>query len=126
MKNNAGPISHLVQYMNYLQKGLAVHTDNLNRADIPGSKAKDMKPFADQVNKSNSLNTTNSMHMSSGARSGARSASTAAAAEIKTNKPIVREDELERVNDISTEYLKATRLYQKSIGLFKTILNHRG
>lgn len=130
MPITTGPTRDLVQYMNYLQKGLAVHTDNLSRADLPGAEAREMKPFAAQVHHKSSahIKTTNHMHMTGKNSSSGGFATQKAKADFETlsGNNINTQQELSKINDIGTEALKATRLYQKTIGLMRTALGVKG
>gem|GEM_PF-6617783 len=131
MLQKTGPLGGLLQYMNYLQKGLAVHTDNLSRIDIPNAQAKELKPFAEQLDKAVSgarISKTHSSHL------GAKGSSFSDFATQETKNArvsysggnISREDEIGKVNDVTTNYLKATRLYQKGLNMVKTILGSKG
>lgn len=118
-------IPNLLKYMNYVQKGMSVHTDNLNRSDIPGEKPYALKPFSDQLKnvKQPTLETTSDRHFSftlSGLRQESATNVTVGTQKLKTN--INSEEELHKANQLGTELLKATRVYQKSLGLFRTIL----
>jgi len=130
MPNVTGPLGGLLQYMNYLQKGLAVHTDNLSRLDIPNAQAKELKPFAEQVNKASSarLAMTNASHMTSklsGSTGFAVQKSQSDHGTLSGNT-IDREDEMSKVNHLTTEYQKATRIYQKGLSMMRTILGAKG
>lgn len=130
MPQTSVPLGGLIQYMNYLQKGLAVHTDNLSRVDLPQANANELKPFAEQVKKVNHghMMKTHSNHiLPSPGIAGQYSVQ-----KVKTDEgtqkgnTIDQHQEISRVNDITTDYLKATRLYQKGIGMIKTVLGARG
>lgn len=130
MLNTSGPLSGLLQYMNYLQKGLAVHTDNIGRTDVPGAQANELKPFSEQVKKrsSASISRTSTGHLSPKPTiAGTYSVSKVKGDDVAANgNGIDRHDELAKINNITTDYLKATRLYQKGVGMLRTILGSKG
>jgi flagellar basal body rod protein FlgB len=130
MYNSSGPMGALKQYMNYLEKGLAVHTDNLNRADMPGESANELKPFSEHVHTSSGsrLAMTDSLHMSSHGGSSNEYAlkQTNSTSDTLSGNSIDREREVSKVNDITTEYLKAVRLSQKCKSFMLMFLNLRG
>lgn len=130
MPQTSGPLGSLIQYMNYLQKGLAVHTDNLSRLDLPNAKANELKPFAEQVkrNHHSSVLKTHDKHIApKPSISGQFALQQVKPAQFtQSANSIDQHEELSKVDGLTTDYLKATRLYQKGIGMIKTILGARG
>lgn len=130
MLQGSGPLNGLLNYMNYLQKGLAVHTDNLAKTDIPGASAQELKPFSAQVknNHHGKIDTTNSMHisMSKGHAGGFAVQKSSIDSKSPSGNTISSEDEISKINNLTTEYLKVTRLYQKGLSMMRTILGARG
>lgn len=130
MLQGSGSLNGLLNYMNYLQKGLAVHTDNLSKTDIPGASAQELKPFAAQVQKNSRgrIDTTNAMHisMSKGTSGGFTVQKSSIDSISPSGNTISSEDELSKINNLTTEYLKVTRLYQKGLSMMRTILGSRG
>lgn len=130
MLQTSGPLSGLLQYMNYLQKGLAVHADNLSRVDMPNAQAKELKPFAEQVEKGVSgakIVKTASGHLSAmGSSSGVIVQENRSQKASYSGNNISREGEVSKINDLTTNYLKAIRLYEKGLSMFRTILGSKG
>ena len=117
-------IPNLLKYMNYLQKGMSVHTDNLNRSDVPGQNPYELKPFVDalRIIPQENLKATHNRHFSFVPTGLTQDGSSASFGLQKLSTDINPYDELHKANELGTEFMKATRIYQKSIGLFKTIL----
>lgn len=123
-------LNKLVHYMNYLQTGLAVHTNNLENSVVPGSQARELKPFKEQVKTGHTgkINRTHQHHLipkkmaASGNFETQKNTSTTSSLSGST---INREEELAKIGGYTTEYYQATRLYQKSMGLVRNFLGIR-
>lgn len=130
MLEKTGILSQSLQYMKYLQKGLSVHTDNLSRMDMPGAKAYEMKPFAEHLKKTSSgtIQTTSALHItpkkvSSG---GMVVQSPRGASSSLSGNNITQEEQMSRINELTTESLKVNNLYKKGLSFIRTILGVKG
>lgn len=130
MLGKTGILSQSLQYMKYLQKGISVHTDNLSRMDMPGAQAYEMKPFSEHLKKNavGQIQTTNPHHLSTKKVSSGGmvvQSSKASSASLSGNT-ITHEDQMSRINDLTTESLKINHLYKKGLSFVRTILGVKG
>jgi flagellar basal body rod protein FlgB len=119
-----------LHYMKYLQQGLAVHTNNLNKSVIPGEKAEELKPFKEQLGSlpAGKIHRTNHMHLTSKgvAAGGFAVQKNTSVSESLSGGTISREEEISKINDITTEALKTTKIIKKQYAFLHTILGTKG